>query len=218
MWISACGLGITYPQVVHRFSTSETPAFRNGPVPYHLERTAYERVKKVTGLFSIYEWAKILPGFTNAIYKQMCYNGLMTRAKKYQKHEIINGEKVCGSCLKILPVDQFTRDKRNATGLNYECKACFANRYSRDAYYIRQYGITQMEYDEMLKAQEGVCKICKQPPGPGNTKGGKLYVDHCHNSNKVRGLLCQPCNLVIGCAKDDVSILQSAIHYLNDNQ
>jgi len=41
-----------------------------------------------------------------------------------------------------------------------------------------------------------------------------LAVDHCHNTNKVRELLCSACNILLGKAKDNISILQSAINYL----
>ena len=47
-----------------------------------------------------------------------------------------------------------------------------------------------------------------------NDDTNKAFVDHCHDTKKVRGLLCAKCNTLLGMAKDDVSILQNAITYL----
>lgn len=55
----------------------------------------------------------------------------------------------------------------------------------------KKYGITLEEYDAMLEAQGGVCALCGSPPPEGKV----LAVDHCHNSQRVRGLLCSHCNI-----------------------
>jgi hypothetical protein len=76
-----------------------------------------------------------------------------------------------------------------------------------------RYGISTNTYDSMLESQGGVCAICKQPPTSDNSRAGqepKLYVDHCHDTNKVRGLLCNHCNLAIGYAKTDERLLAAA--------
>ena len=70
----------------------------------------------------------------------------------------------------------------------------------RNAHLKHRYGITTDEYDAFLLAQGGVCGICGKLPGddqPHHWKG-KLAVDHCHDSGKVRGLLCNDCNAGIG--------------------
>lgn len=46
---------------------------------------------------------------------------------------------------------------------------------------LKTYGITLLEYDEMLREQGSVCKICQRPP-----TGRRLHVDHCHNLVKTR--------------------------------
>lgn len=67
----------------------------------------------------------------------------------------------------------------------------------------------------MFKTQNGSCKIC-------NTHQSELksilYVDHCHTTNKIRGLLCQHCNTLLGYAKDNVETLSLAIQYLNKHK
>lgn len=80
--------------------------------------------------------------------------------------------------------------------------------YQRKWKLEKRYGMTMEEYDKLLENQGGVCAICK------NATEGNLVVDHDHATNKVRGLLCHPCNRSLGQMKDSVSTLQAAIQYL----
>ena len=77
------------------------------------------------------------------------------------------------------------------------------------------YGLTEAEYQELLVSQDFRCGICgtKTPTG----KWKVFAVDHCHQTNKVRGLLCNECNRGMGLLKDSVDILQKAIAYLEKN-
>ena len=77
----------------------------------------------------------------------------------------------------------------------------------------KNYGISQKEYEEILASQGGVCEICKIAT-VGNAKHANLFVDHCHESEVVRGLLCHNCNAMIGHAKDIPSVLRAAAAYL----
>lgn len=61
----------------------------------------------------------------------------------------------------------------------------------RALYIIRQYGITQVQYDQMFEAQCGVCLLCSKSEA---VEGRKLSIDHDHKTGKVRGLLCAFCN------------------------
>jgi hypothetical protein len=71
-------------------------------------------------------------------------------------------------------------------------------RAARDRRLRQKYGLTLAQYDEMLRRQKGVCKICERPP-----KTLPLHVDHDHPTGRVRGLLCFRCNkLRVGPAKD----------------
>jgi hypothetical protein len=70
------------------------------------------------------------------------------------------------------------------------------NEYRKLSHLARKYGMTQTDWDAMYAAQGGVCAICKVPGRVG--KHGKLAVDHCHNTGRIRGLLCTPCNISIG--------------------
>ena len=82
----------------------------------------------------------------------------------------------------------------------------------------KHYGITIDEYETMLAAQDGLCAICRMPERSRSAaKDGRvrrLAVDHCHDRRHVRGLLCSPCNTILGLSNDDPRILHSAIAYL----
>ena len=80
----------------------------------------------------------------------------------------------------------------------------------------RRYRATAI-YDLLMKYQKGLCAICKQPERVLNKRTQRprrLYIDHNHKTNEIRGLLCQRCNLGIGHLQEDLAILESAIAYL----
>ena len=76
---------------------------------------------------------------------------------------------------------------------------------------LRAYGLTMAAFATLLESQGGVCAICQGPP---NGPGKRFHVDHCHDSNKVRGLLCGKCNTAIGLLDDDPVRAESAAAYL----
>lgn len=75
---------------------------------------------------------------------------------------------------------------------------------------MRNYGITLDHYNELLARQGGACAICHE-----NKDVRNLAVDHCHETGKVRGILCQRCNRALGLLRDDTSLMRSAIMYLD---
>jgi hypothetical protein len=82
-------------------------------------------------------------------------------------------------------------------------------------YRLKKKGLTVEDYDWMLKEQGGVCKICKATkPGEASGKTRVWSVDHCHETGKVRGLLCHRCNLGLGLFRDRPDLLVAAIEYL----
>lgn len=84
--------------------------------------------------------------------------------------------------------------------------------YGREQSFKHRYGITIDDFNSMNDFQNGKCAIC----GNSETaKKGYLSVDHCHTSNKIRGLLCHYCNSMIGFARDNTHTLFKAIEYLN---
>lgn len=69
-----------------------------------------------------------------------------------------------------------------------------------------RYGLNPDQYSSLLEAQNNSCSICK--------KKKKLFVDHCHSSGAVRGLLCHSCNSGIGFLGDTEESLKRAFKYL----
>lgn len=73
---------------------------------------------------------------------------------------------------------------------------------NRASWVEREYGISRN--DPILQAKS--CAICG--------KSGKLDVDHCHDTGRVRGMLCRQCNLGIGVLRDDPDMIAKAVAYL----
>lgn len=84
---------------------------------------------------------------------------------------------------------------------------------------LKQYGITLEDFNRMKSNQDSKCLICSNNETALNPKTGdarELAVDHCHDTGKVRGLLCSLCNTALGGFKDDISLLEKAIVYLKN--
>lgn len=124
----------------------------------------------------------------------------------------LNTHKTCSICNEQKSVSEFYKNKS-------QCKPCYLAR-KQDHYHngggkeresVRKreklYGA---DYPAMYEEQEGACKICEK-------NFSSLCVDHDHNSGKVRGLLCDSCNLMLGYALDNITTLQNAITYLNES-
>lgn len=78
----------------------------------------------------------------------------------------------------------------------------------RDKVMQRKYGIGLPEFEQLLDYQGGCCAVC------GSTE--KLVVDHCHGTGAIRGILCDRCNVGIGCLNDDAHRLIAAANYLSE--
>ncbi len=147
--------------------------------------------------------------------------------------------KQCSVCQIEKPLIEFYNDKGFKDGHSSKCKVCknaatmkwrAANtekynagmraymktvpaekRYGTEI--KRRYGCTLEQYNAMIVAQEGACAICRKLHNPAEKKG-RLYVDHCHTTGKVRALLCSGCNSMLGYSKDDTRVLLEAVAYL----
>ncbi|WP_327135523.1 endonuclease VII domain-containing protein [Streptomyces sp. NBC_01343] len=58
----------------------------------------------------------------------------------------------------------------------------------------------------MIAMQGGVCCICPTAPA--------VHVDHCHETGRVRGVLCLNCNMGLGLLKENPDRIRRAIQYL----
>ena len=96
------------------------------------------------------------------------------------------------------------RDKLNANKRNKR-----TYRSSNLKYY---YNLTLEEYENMLTSQEGCCEICKMHYSLVPRQ--RLCVDHCHETGKIRALLCHHCNSALGQVKESLEVLESMKKYI----
>lgn len=75
-----------------------------------------------------------------------------------------------------------------------------------------RYGVSLEQYAAMLKSQNGRCKICRT--NTLSVRFKRFSIDHCHDTGKVRGLLCNNCNAALGLFKHDPARLLDAVTYL----
>lgn len=143
--------------------------------------------------------------------------------------------KQCRDCRLFKEFEQFIKNKAFSSGYDTLCKNCNRKRvqewrknnpekrakqqqreatkdYTRNKFLKYYYGITLEKYNEMFKNQNGCCAICKKHQVELNKR---LFVDHCHNTGKIRKLLCQKCNTLLGMAEENPDVLKEAINYLN---
>mgnify|MGYP001767355964 CR=1 FL=1 len=131
--------------------------------------------------------------------------------------------KACTHCKVAKPLSEFHRATAAKDGRASWCKDCTNSIYreKRKRTYSKEnkrkwqlktrYDLTPEQVEEMRKMQGGKCALCP-------TELKKFHVDHCHNTGKVRGLLCHRCNIRLG-GWDDIDWRNRAIQYLglNDN-
>lgn len=78
---------------------------------------------------------------------------------------------------------------------------------------VRKYGVEYEWFDNQLQVQKGLCAVC-QKDLIGINKQNKPHVDHCHATGKVRGILCNRCNTVLGLCNDDQKLFANLKWYL----
>ena len=137
------------------------------------------------------------------------------------RHRIIRGCKICNVCGKNKRVSSYIKSRLTKSGIRGECKEC--NNSSRGKYKVSKkkerqyklkklYGITPEQYKDIWDRQEGLCSICKVQLSSLPDKA--VHIDHCHVTEKVRGILCGHCNRGLGHFRDSVLYLDAAKKYL----
>lgn len=126
-----------------------------------------------------------------------------------------DGIKYCSVCHKPKPYSAFHKAPNNKTGVEGKCKEC-RHISARPKQLKARYGIDEEQYETMLEKQGGVCKICKKYELRAKSK--YMVVDHCHDTGKVRGILCHKCNTALGLFNDDTELLTVAKQYLEGSK
>lgn len=88
------------------------------------------------------------------------------------------------------------------------CQAKHDPRATKDRTLLRRYGISLAVYESMVEQRNGRCEICTRRPKDA------LVVDHDHETDGVRGLLCRQCNAMLGLACENPQTFLAAIRYL----
>lgn len=150
--------------------------------------------------------------------------------------------KVCSKCKRRKHRSKFPKRKQSKDGLLGRCYVCYnkekaewrerhpeRNRINkqrwrdadperlRDINLRNKYGIGLEDYNRLLVQQGGVCAICERPERVKHGKTKKvapLAVDHCHDTGRVRGLLCFSCNVALGKFGDSEKMLKKALDYV----
>lgn len=144
--------------------------------------------------------------------------------------DIETQSKVCSVCGERKPFSEFYNFQNKSDCKSYRCKTCdykarqkwkddnpvSAWKSSRSRTLKNKYGITLEDYYKMLEEQNYSCKICGKLESDNLVHGNfsSLSVDHCHNTGKNRGLLCNQCNRAIGMLLDSPKLLRKAADYI----
>lgn len=82
--------------------------------------------------------------------------------------------------------------------LCFPCHKARSQKYHKEYYRWAKYGL-----DGPIEMK--CCEICDTD--------NDLVIDHCHDTNKFRGVLCRTCNVGLGLLKDKKSIIRKAHEY-----
>lgn len=147
--------------------------------------------------------------------------------------------KTCSVCKRTLPLSIFYKNMRSKDGHDWTCRECLCARQrkwraehqeqarasdrarwarrpkqpassaKRLAHLHSKYGISPATKRWMFEDQHGCCAIC------GSQQNFEsICVDHDHTTGVIRGLLCKPCNSLLGHARENIKVLEQAVAYL----
>jgi hypothetical protein len=103
---------------------------------------------------------------------------------------------------------------RNREWLLVAKRNTYDYRTKRNKDLTRKYNITLEEWELLFQSQNNCCAICKS-----SISGGRGWTtDHCHDTGKIRGILCNNCNARLLIKTCTIEILQNAINYLRKSQ
>lgn len=133
--------------------------------------------------------------------------------------------KRCNHCKQHKSLDEFARLTNGEYGRQKRCRACQRimvkgcpsthGKKKRLKHLKYFYGMTQEQLEGLLESQNGQCAICGCTEESHRMNSGRfLYVDHCHATGTIRGLLCARCNTGLGAFADNPEFLRLAAAYL----
>ncbi len=144
-------------------------------------------------------------------HRNMCKDCVNAWTKEYNKTP--EGQKVRGDYR-----EQYKDRNKELQEFyrNDPVKRKASKKYHRKYWLMKQFGLTPDDYDRMLNEQNNGCAICGADD-PRN-KRDHFAIDHDHETDEIRGLLCQGCNTGIGLLGDDIERLEAAAAYLRKHK
>jgi hypothetical protein len=146
-----------------------------------------------------------------------------------QKECVKAGRQFCTGCLTIKAASAFYHHKTNGKKRS-KCIECW--RKDTQAYWDsltleerRKIGwrahlnhtrrVNDAQYEFIWESQDGKCAICNEVL---TVEPRRPALDHCHTTDKVRGLLCHSCNKGLGHFRDKPEVLERAAEYLRQSE
>lgn len=138
--------------------------------------------------------------------------------------------KTCTKCSQTKELSEFYKNKTCKDGHTTQCKACIREHVRTNWYpknrekrvkscrdykkrkktqlLATRHGVPLEQVEKALEDSNGLCEICG--------KESKLFLDHCHDSLDVRGMLCQTCNSALGFLGDKKDVILSLLPKIED--
>lgn len=156
------------------------------------------------------------------------------RTREQIKIDLEQQQKTCSVCSQRKVFTEFYNMKTTPDKKSYRCRSCDDSARKKwttaspNRAYLSQrerrlkykYGVDLTWYEEQFKKQNYSCALCKSTSNKtsGKREFWNFSVDHCHESNKVRGILCNNCNRALGLFEDNAELLRKAADYVEQHK
>lgn len=114
--------------------------------------------------------------------------------------------KTCSKCKEEKPNTEFHKKPDTFDGLNKWCKPCRNGHKVEIKKYQAVWRNYRVDEETARWLYSQGCALCG--------KKTSLHIDHCHETGRVRGVLCSSHNMGLGKFGDGVEQLKKAIEYL----
>lgn len=158
----------------------------------------------------------------------------LKRTPEQIAYDIKHQEKECCICNTRKPFSDFFNYKNKNDGKSYRCKSCDdlarkkwaidnperAHLSQRERNLKHRFSVDLKWYEKQFEKQNYSCAICKSKTNKtaGDREFWNFSVDHCHNSGKVRGILCNNCNRALGLFQDNPKLIRKAAEYVEEHR
>ena len=127
-------------------------------------------------------------------------------------------ETICPGCNH----KQERRIRKDSTRVNHFCNTCKQDKLF-SAFRQAKYKFPQLNFNDYKKLKSiNNCEICNvkltDGGGPGTSGATNRQIDHCHETNVIRGVLCWNCNSAIGKLGDTAALVMRAVDYLKQKE